>query len=209
MRALPWAAAVTLGVIAWAWVLLMMPLRRAPVAPTGLLTRLQAGDTSVDFRLLRLSATTNVVPTPPAARIRAWRHNTLTALERGETATARRELQAWLSEDYLNPFAHLGARELAVREGRQADADFHARVLEGLYDSICRVGEGLSPERPCAVRTSDEIQYYLARHRFEIGDMREAVCGKSPCLAFEVRAPDGPMLVDLYFDIARLQGPVP
>jgi len=209
MRALPWAAAVTVGVIAWACVLLVTPLRHTPVAPDGLLTRLQAGDTTVDFRLLRLSATTHLPPTPPAARIRAWRQNTLTALERGETAVAAQELRAWLAEDYLNPFAHLGARELAVREGRQADADFHAQVLEGLYDAICRVGEGLSPERPCVVRTSDEIQYYLARHRYEIGDMRQAVCGERPCLAFEVRAPDGPMLVDLYFDIARLQGPVP
>lgn len=209
MRALPWAAVMTLGMITWACVLLVTPLRRAHEAPDGLLARLQAGDTTVDFRLLRLSATTQLPPTPAAARIRAWRQKTLAALERGETAVAAQELQAWLAEDYLNPFAHLGARELAVREGRQADADFHARVLEGLYDAICRVGEGLSPERPCVVRTSDEIQYYLARHRYEIGDMRQAVCSERPCLVFEVRAPDGPMLVDLYFDVARLQGSAP
>jgi hypothetical protein len=201
----PWAA---LLILLWLGAVLVLAGRAAigSEASTAarLLARLKAGDTAIDFRVLRLAGTSTRQAKNDIGQTSHWRKTTLQALEARLVDEAATLISEWLAADYLNPFAHLGAQRAHAMRGNAPEAAFHQRVVEGLYDSICVVGEGLSPANPCPVVSADEIHYYLARHRYEIGDRREEVCGALPCLVFEVRAPDGLMLVDLYFDISRL-----
>lgn len=204
-RPRPWAALLILFAVAGALALTgRASLRNETVSATRLLARLKAGDHGVDFRALRLAATAGPHTADSATQTARWRKATLQALEAGRVDEAGALVTEWLAADYLNPFAHVGAQRVHAMRGNAPKAAFHQRVLEGLYDSICVVGEGLSPARACPVISLDEIHYYLARHRYEIGDSREDACDSRPCLAFEVRAPDGLMLIDLYFDISRL-----
>lgn len=201
----PWAALLVLIIVGGVLALVAgAATGNAESTAPALLGRLKAGDTAVDFRALRLAVSASPLKQFDPRQMSHWRKTTLQALEAGRVDEAARLVGDWLAADYLNPFAQLGAQRVQIMRGNAPQAAFHARVLEGLYDSICRVGEGLSPASPCPVVSLDEIHYYLARHRYEIGDSREEACGALPCLVFEVRAPDGLMLVDLYFDISRL-----
>lgn len=204
----PWAALLILLGLTGVFALLARGTTgQEAESPTRMLARLKAGDTTVDFRALRLADPAQLEKSHDVGHQARWRSSTLQALEAGRVDEAAALLNDWLAADYLNPFAHVGARQLRRMQGREREAAFHTRVLEGLYDSICVVGEGLSPAHPCPVVSLDEIHYYLARHRYEIGDSREEFCGERACVVFEVRAPDGLMLVDLYFDISRLPAP--
>ena len=201
----PWAALLVLLAVGGAIALAGHAATGSEAATVARsLARLKSGDTAIDFRALRLAGAPSLSAKSDSRLVSHWRQATLQALEAGRVEEAATLVNAWLAQDYLNPFAQVGAQRVHAMRGNDVEAAFHHRVLEGLYDSICIVGEGLSPTHACPVVSLDEISYYLARHRYEIGDSREEFCNGSPCLVFEVRAPDGLMLIDLYFDISRV-----
>ncbi|MGD9601323.1 MAG: DUF4919 domain-containing protein [Gammaproteobacteria bacterium] len=172
--------------------------------------RVEGGDLGVDFRSLRFAFAQTPAYRPGAARGQAARRAVQQALEKESWADAIAAARAWLADEYVNPFAHLGLARALEMTGETATARFHHRVAEALFDSICRGGEGRSADAPCPVISLDEEHFYLARHRFEVGGDYERTCARDrPCHVYEVHEPGTDMLHDIHFDIsvplARMQ----
>ncbi|MEN9728512.1 MAG: hypothetical protein RL434_2878 [Pseudomonadota bacterium] len=179
-------------------------LLAAEAAWPALRDRLEAGDTSVDFRALRLAFATSAAYQADTPALREMQEHVSRALAKDDFAGADKAATAWLAVEYVNPFAHLGAARAQDALGAPAAAAFHRKVAEGLMDSLCQRGEGQSPDAPCVAISVAEVYAYLARRRLEPGASHEAQCkGGVACLVFEVREQDSGNLLDLYFDISR------
>lgn len=188
--------------------LLCASLSTLHAAETGayasLRAKVEAGDFSVDFRALRFAFAATPAYHPNSESTHRARQQLQAALEAKKYAKAVEIGEAWLATEYVNPFAHLGIARAHESLGATAKARFHHQVVDKLLDSICRAGEGRSPDLPCPVLSLDEEYFYLARHQFEIGSQYEQACaGEIPCHVFEVREPNTEVLHDLHFDISR------
>jgi hypothetical protein len=169
----------------------------------ALAARLRGGDLGTDFRALRLAYAHSEVYRPNSAAGIERRREVQAALERKDYAAAAAAAAQWLEQEYVNPFAHLGAARAEEGLGRLEAARFHNRVADGLYESICAPGEGRSPDRPCQVISRDEEFFYLARHNYEVGVHYEETCaGERPCSVYEVREAGTDQLIDLHFDVS-------
>ena len=165
--------------------------------------RLLAGDFSLDFRELRLAYAKTNEYHPNATSALESRRRMQAALQAKKYAEARTQGEAWLEGDYLNPFAHMGMARAYEKLGEVERARFHNRVLEGLYNSICLIGQGRSSDAPCKVLSIDEEHFYLGRNRLEVGSQYGVECaGKIPCDVYEVRPPGSSELSDIHFDIS-------
>lgn len=169
----------------------------------ALVARLRGGDLALDFRALRFAYAHSPDYRPNAAAGVEHRREVQAALERKDFTAAAAAATRWLDQEYVNPFAHLGAARAQEGLGQLEAARFHNRVADGLYESICAPGEGRTQDRPCQVISRDEEFFYLARHNFEVGVQYEETCaGNRPCSVYEVREPGTDQLLDLHFDVS-------
>ncbi|MGH8597313.1 MAG: hypothetical protein ACREXT_11710, partial [Gammaproteobacteria bacterium] len=162
---------------------------------SSLKDRVRGGDFSVDFRALRMAYAATPAYRPNTGVSLAFRQRVQVALEAKKFTTALQASDDWLAQEYVNPFAHLGAARAHDALGHAEQARFHQRVADRLYESICRDGEGFSVDSPCPVLSIDEEHFYLARHRFIMGTNYGATCrGDRPCNVYEVREPESDVL---------------
>ena len=177
----------------------------------SLAKRLQDGDTTVDFRALRLAyaATPGYAPNRPT--MLEHRRAVQKALSDAKFDEATSRVQRWLAEDPLNPFAHLGAARVYEKTGKAEQAKFHDDVAQGIGKSICGPGEGQDEAKPCPVISLDEELFYMAMFGFKFEGQHGQLCSDgSACDVFDVTDPKTNKGYVLYMDIsrplARLQG---
>jgi hypothetical protein len=123
--------------------------------------RLLGGDTGIDFLALRLGYAGSPEYSPNRASSLEQRRKLEQALKQDQFEAAVPLAEAWLKDDYLNPFAHLGAARAYEKTGKAAQAKFHNAVVDGLFKSICAAGEGQSDNTPCRVISIDEEHFFL------------------------------------------------
>jgi hypothetical protein len=186
-------------------VLLMATLSVPAIAEdfAALKSRLMDGDFAIDFKALRLAYAKTPSYRPNSPNSLNFRRKMEAELRVKKYAEALTLGEAWLNEDYVNPFAHMGVAHAHQALGHVEQARFHNRILEGLYNSICAVGQGLTSDHPCQVLSVDEELFYLGRNRFEVGAQYQVECaGKIPCDVYEARQPGSSELFDQHFDIS-------
>lgn len=171
----------------------------------ALKAKLIAGDTSIDFRALRMAyaASADYLPNSPDSLVR--RKLAQDALEARKFTDAVTLIEKWLAADYLNPFAHLGAVRAYREAGNEEKAKFHDAVVDGLFRSICGQDQGLSENRPCPVVSLDEEHFYLVMNGFLLDGNYGTMCQELPCDVYEVTTRKDKTPYTIYFDISRPQ----
>lgn len=180
----------------------------AAPAPTpeeyaALKAKLIGGDADVDYFELRLghAASPDYHPNSPDSLIR--RKAVQNALEASKFDEAKTLVEHWLSEEFLNPFAHLGAIRIYKELGDAQKLAFHNAVVDGLYASICRADEGESVRRPCRVLSIDEQHFYLVMNGMMVdGEYGQECHDGQPCQVYEVTKMSTNRKYTLYFDIS-------
>jgi len=191
----------TLGLLVLIVAMISMPASAADFA--ALKSRLMGGDFTVDFKALRLAYAQTPDYHPNSPRSLDFRRKMEAVLQGKKYPEALTLGEAWLNEDYVNPFAHMGVARAHEALGHVEQARYHNRILEGLYHSICAAGQGQTSEHPCQVLSVDEELFYLGRNRFEVGSQYQVECaGKIPCDVYEARQPGSSELFDQHFDIS-------
>lgn len=182
---------------------LLAPLALAADDYAALKARLQGGETNLDFFALRMAYAKSPEYSPNQAALLEKRRAVEAALSAGKFEEARPLVEAWLAGDYLNPFAHLGAARIEEKTGHAEKAKFHNAVVDGLANSICGKGQGLSEDQPCKVLSIDEEHFYLAMHGFKLEGQHGLQCdGKQACEALDVTDPRDGKGYTLYMDIS-------
>jgi len=149
--------------------------------------RLVGGDTGIDFLALRMSYAASPEYSPNRASSLEQRRKLEQALKLEQFEGAVPLAEAWLKEDYLNPFAHLGAARAYEKTGKVTQAKFHNAVVDGLFKSICAKGEGQSENTPCRVVSIDEEHFFLAMNGFKLEGQHGLMCaGERSCEVFDV-----------------------
>lgn len=180
----------------------------ATPAPTpeeyaALKAKLLGGDAGVDYFALRLghAASPDYHPNSPDSLIR--RKAVQNALEAKQFDEAKALVEHWLDEEFLNPFAHLGAIRVYKELGDAQKLAFHNAVVDGLFASICRADEGESVRRPCRVLSIDEQHFYLVMNGMMVdGQYGRACFDEQPCEVYEVTKMNTNRKYTLYFDIS-------
>lgn len=180
----------------------------ATPAPTpeeyaALKAKLLGGDAGVDYFALRLghAASPDYHPNSPDSLIR--RKAVQNALEAKQFDEAKALVEHWLDEEFLNPFAHLGAIRVYKELGDAQKLAFHNAVVDGLFASICRADEGESVRRPCRVLSIDEQHFYLVMNGMMVdGQYGQACFDEQPCEVYEVTKMNTNRKYTLYFDIS-------
>jgi Domain of unknown function (DUF4919) len=191
----------------WTWLVLSLVATSGFAAGEDYATlksRLEGGDTHIDFRALRLAYADSPAYAPNQSSSLSNRRAVEQAFEAGQFSAAVPLLQKWLAEDYLNPFAHLGAVRAFEKTGDTARAQFHDAVVLGLFNSICARDEGRSENRPCPVVSIDEEHFFLVMNGFRIDAQHGALCeGDRPCNVYDVINRKTNAAVTVYLDISR------
>ena len=132
--------------------------RQADARYKELVTKLKAGDKTVDFKELRIAyaGTIHAVDTDPQKKAMT------AALNAKKFDEAIKYADAVLAADYADMDAHL-LEYIAYHESQNSEqADFHRFVLQGLLDSIMKSADGKSYETAFQVIEVDE-EYVLLR----------------------------------------------
>lgn len=177
----------------------------------SLYKRLQGGDTTVDFRALRFAYAGTPAYAPNRPTMLEHRRAVQKALSESKFDVAASRVDAWLAEDPLNPFAHLGAARVFDKNGQAEKAKFHDEVAQGIGKSICGPGEGQDEAKPCPVISIDEELFYLSMFGFKFEGQHGQLCSDgTACDVIDVTDPKTRKGYVLYMDIsrplARLQG---
>ena len=169
----------------------------------ALKARLASGDAKLDFRALRLAHAAAPDYAPNQAALLEKRRAVEQALKAEKYEEAKPLLESWLAADFLNPFAHLGAARVAEKTGNATQAAFHNAVVEGVFNSICAKGEGLSEDKPCQVLSIDEEHFYLVMNGFRLEGQHSLLCdGQQACEALDVTDPKTRKGYTIYMDIS-------
>jgi len=175
----------------------------APEEYAALKAKFLAGDADLDYSKLRLghAASPDYHPNSPDSLIR--RKAVQNALEAGQFGEAKTLVEHWVDEDFLNPFAHLGAVRVYKELGDAPKLAFHDAVVDGLFASICRADEGESVRRPCRVLSIDEQHFYLVMNGMMVdGEYGQTCHDGQPCQVYEVTKMNTNRHYTLYFDIS-------
>lgn len=171
-------------------------------AYTALKTRLNKGEV-VDFKAARLAFAETEGYHPNSAATLDFRKRLQAALDAQKFTEALKIADAWLADEYLNPFAQMGAARAHEGLGHKAETNLHRRIVQGVADSICAPGQGQSADAPCVVLSIDEELFYLAQHHFGLQSQFGVECKNNiPCNVYEVTEHSTNSIYRLYFDIS-------
>ena len=164
-----------------------------------LLARLKGGDTSIDFRHLRLAyaATSAYHPYDVDPKLR---NAMFEALGKGEHARARALADSALSTNYLDIFAHIAASASAQGLMDDTAATFHQMLAQGLITSIGRGGN--NRDAPYVVISVDEEYAFLQVNGLERTTQGLTTCAGHPCDQLTVRDSQSGKTSMMYFDVA-------
>ena len=164
--------------------------------------RLKAGDTSINFAVLRMAFAETEAYSPLGNEDREARARMYDALDEEDYEKALKEAEQALEKYYLFGDAHLVAR-VALRElGQQEASDFHLDVVRGLYHSICVGTDGRSVEKPCKVLNVAEEYFYLRISELEVRGQSLIGCGDGRCDAMKVYDATTEEEFTVYFDVS-------
>jgi hypothetical protein len=114
-----------------------------------------AGDTKVDYRMLRIaySASKDASPYGSDRTARAVMNKAISEKRYKDAIKSAEEI---LKTDYVNPFAHM-AKAVAHRELGETDKyEFHKAVYLGLLNSILASGDGKTFDTAYVVISTEE-----------------------------------------------------
>lgn len=135
-----------------------------PVAPDqakkdaayeALLKKIKEGDTSVDFKELRMAYADSSGYSPYGGDSEA-RKAMNAAIRASQWDEALKQSEKVLAQNYLDINAHYVALVANDKKGIADKADFHRFVVKGLLDSIRNSGDGRSAEKAFVVISVDE-----------------------------------------------------
>lgn len=130
--------------------------------------KLQGGDTSVDYRALRIaySSTKSAGPFGPNPAARSEMNKAFNEKRYKDAIKSADEI---LKEAYVNPNAH-AVKSMAYRElGDELKADFHKAVYLGLVNSIISSGDGKTPETAFVVISTEEEYVVMRALGYSVG----------------------------------------
>lgn len=179
--------------------------KRRPVSGyEGLRQRVIAGDPSVDLTALRFAymETPQYSPYEPEIVSR----DALIAVDEGNLEKALTLAGRILENDFTNGGAHVAAAICHREFDDPAQADFHRKLWMGLYDSICRSGDGKSPETALTVINIEEEYFFLYVSEL-IPVKQDLVCvGDKSFDVIEVQDSERDKVKKAYFDVSLFYG---
>jgi hypothetical protein len=125
----------------------------------ALLERVKKSDASVDFARMR-QLQTQLDDYKPYGDVES---HPLALLKAGSAEGAQRLVDQMLARNYLDLEAHFAGAEIADTRKDSAAAAHHRYVIQGVFDSILKSGDGKSPETAYVVVTLSE-EYALMGH---------------------------------------------
>jgi hypothetical protein len=153
----------SLGFVVTAFLLLPLSIMtRASSSEYGtLLSKLKAGDTSIDFVRLRLSYLDS--PEHKSAKDTSDEQKEMfQQLNSKDFKKALNDAEKVLAQEYVNMDAHFVAYACNQELGNQEKADFHRTVFRALINSIVHSGDGKSPQGAWVVISVHE-EYVVLR----------------------------------------------
>jgi hypothetical protein len=164
-----------------------------------LVTRLQGGDTLVDYTALRMAYTRTAEYEPYPVRWDA-NHAMLEALEDRRFADAQATANMILTTNYVDADAHLSAMAAAYSQGDSARGRFHGAVYRGLIASIHN-RSGSTPDSAIVVLSIPEEYALLRALGLERTTVAGMQCGPNLCVRMDVRSRKTREKSVLYFDV--------
>lgn len=128
----------------------------------ALLTRVQAGDTTVDLRAFRIAGALRFPH--QASMLEAKERSAFSKLmAAGDVTGALDAAKQALDRNYASPIAHFDAMTAYQALGKTDEASLHEKLLNSLLDSIRQSGDGKSAETAYFVVTIQEEYIFLGR----------------------------------------------
>lgn len=134
----------------------------------AVVAKVKSGDTSVDFKALRI-AFTNTKAYSPYGGDRDGQKAAFAALDNKNYKDAAKSAEKMLEEDYVDMEAHIAASLGYEGLGNTAKADFHKKVYLGLVNSILSSGDGKSAGTAYVVISTNEEYVVLRALRLTFG----------------------------------------
>lgn len=131
----------------------------------ALLERVKKSDASVDFARLRKLQTQVDSYKPYGADVE---DHPLALLGNGNVDGALMLAKQILAVSYLDLEAHTAAARIADKRGDKAAAAHHQYVLQGVFDSILKSGDGKTPETAYVVIAISEEYALMAHLGFQV-----------------------------------------
>ena len=177
---------------------------RDRVVYDSLEARLIAGDTTIDFRALRLAYVATPDYDPYGMATGDTREQMMTAFFRQNDAQAARDAaDSLLRTIYVDIDAHMILALTSASLGDTARSRFHASVARGLAASIEQPGSGTRADMPYEVISVVEEDALFRMRGLQRGTQALTTCRGQPCDRIEVRRPSTGETQVLYFDISR------
>jgi len=168
-----------------------------------LLERLTAGDTKIDFGVLRLAYAETASANPYGTSHETRRRMNAAVIEQ-RCDEALKIADQILSSNYLSPDTHIAKSTCYRRAGDSAKADLHKAIYLGLINSIVALGDGLKPETAYRVISIEEEyavmralgltvwkqeQFRRGEHAYEVLSGTNDKAGKSITIYFNIDIP--------------------
>ena len=131
----------------------------------ALLERVKKSDASVDFARMRQLQTRLDDYKPYGADVE---DHPLALLGGGNVEGAQLMAKQILAVSYLDMEAHTAAARIAEKRGDKAAAAHHQDVLQGIFDSILKSGDGKTPETAYVVIAISEEYALMAHLGFQV-----------------------------------------
>lgn len=170
----------------------------------GMVARLRAGDSTVDFTALRIAYTRTSSFDPYAAMVSEDRAGMVAAINEGDNDKAAELAGAVLEVNFVDAGAHIVSMVAHDRLGHRDRSRFHQLMAEGLIRSIGGndPGRGRTPEAPYVVISVREEYDYLQANGLKPAGQALVQCNGRPCDAMDVIERKSGRRSTLYFDVS-------
>jgi hypothetical protein len=154
----------------------------ADTAYATLVSRGRAGDTTIDYRMLRLSYAQTSSYEPISGERAALRTRLDAAFGSGDTRTAKRLADSLLAVTFIDIHAHVIEASLALAVGDSAGAHAHAAIARGLFGSFAGLNGAVGPGTAIVIVTAEEEEAFGMANGLEgTGRYHTSDCGVRVC----------------------------
>jgi hypothetical protein len=106
-----------------------------------------------------------------------------------------------LINNYVSLIGHYAASECAKLAGDQSTADYHAWVLNSLFEAIWRTGDGQSPESAFMINSSSDLNAFVQLHQRVAVAQELMYLRQVPIQKISMRSPESNRLLTWYFNL--------